>query len=94
MDYKIDKKKSLQYFKQLKNNYSVSYYRKQVYQILKLLKFFDVSWINEINLPPEPTYYPIHISKQDIDKTIKYFKNDAYKLRFYALTKNAKNAQK
>jgi len=82
VDYSIEKKSTFRFFKHLKDNYSVSYYRKQVYQILKLLKYFKVCWTEEINLPPEPVYYPKYISKEDIDITLKHFENSKYELRF------------
>ena len=85
VDFKIDKKKSLQYFSYLKDNYSVSYYRKQVYQILKFLNYLNVEWTNEIQLPPEPIYHPKYVSKEDIIRTLKHFENDEYKLRFNAI---------
>ena len=51
VEYKIDKTKSIQYFKLLKNEYSVSSYRKMTYQILKFLRYLKVDWTTEINLP-------------------------------------------
>ena len=85
VDYTINKRKTLQYFKKLKEKHSVSYYRKQVYQILKFLRYLDVKWTEEIQLPPEPTYYPKHVSKEDINSTLHYFERDEYELRFKAI---------
>ena len=85
VDFKIDKRKSLQYFSYLKDKYSVSYYRKQVYQILKFLNYLEVKWTKEIDLPPEPLYYPKHMSKEDIISALKYFETDEYKLRYNAI---------
>ena len=87
VDYKIDKRKTIQYFKKLKEKNSVSYYRKQVYQILKFLRYLDVKWTEEIKLPPEPTYYPKHVSKEDIDATLRIFEDDDYELRYEAIIK-------
>ena len=85
IEYNIDKAKSLSYFKFLKDNNSISYYRKQSYQILKFLKFIKVDWIDEIKLPPEPTYYPKYLSKDTINSVLKHFENDTYYPRFKAI---------
>jgi integrase/recombinase XerD len=85
VDNKIKKTKSIEYFNKLKNKYAISSYRKQVYQILKLLRYYKVDWADEIKLPPEPIYYPKKISLDDIEKTINYFKNRSCYLRVRAL---------
>jgi integrase/recombinase XerD len=85
IEYNIDKAKSISYFKHLKDNNSISYYRKQSYQILKFLKFIKVDWIDEIKLPPEPTYYPKYISKDMVNSALKYFETDVYYPRFKAI---------
>ena len=85
VDNKINKKRSLEYFAYLKDNKSISYYRKQVYQILKFLKYLGASWTDEIILPPEPYYMPIRISKEEINKTLNYFKNHSLYLRYKSL---------
>jgi len=82
---KINKKKSLEYFAYLKDNKSISYYRKQVYQILNFLKYLGVSWTDEIILPPEPYYIPIRISHEEINKNLNYFKNHTLYLRYQSL---------
>jgi integrase/recombinase XerD len=82
---KINKKKSLEYFTYLKDNKSISYYRKQVYQILKFLKYLGVSWTDEIILPPEPYYIPIRISQEEINETLNYFKSHSYFPRYKSL---------
>jgi len=83
--YKIDKQKFLQYFTYLKNNYSISTYRKEGCQILKFLRFLKIDWINEIKLPAEPIYYPKQISNDDIRITLKHFENSEYYFRFKAI---------
>jgi len=82
---RIDKTKSLQYFAYLKDNYSISTYRKETYQILKFLRYLKVEWTDEIKLPPDPIYTPKYISKEMIESTINYFRNHEYNLRFKAL---------
>ncbi len=84
-NYRIDKPKSLQYFAYLKDNYSISTYRKETYQILKFLRYLKVEWTDEIKLPPDPIYTPKYISKDMIESTINYFRNHEYNLRFKAL---------
>ncbi|GAG67633.1 unnamed protein product, partial [marine sediment metagenome] len=82
---KINKNKSLEYFTYLKDNKSISYYRKQVYQVLKFLRYLDVSWTDEIILPPEPYYMPIRISQEKINETLNYFKSHSHYLRYKSL---------
>ena len=48
VDYKIDKTKSIQYFRMLKDKLAISTYRKQMYQILKFLRHLKVDWAEEI----------------------------------------------
>jgi integrase/recombinase XerD len=83
--YRIDKTKSLHYFAYLKDNYSISTYRKETYQILKFLRYLKVDWTDEIKLPPDPIYTPKYISKDMIESSINYFRNHEYNLRFKAL---------
>jgi len=85
INYRIDKTKSLQYFAYLKDNYSVSSYRKLTYQILKFLRQHKIGWADEIKLPSDPIYYPTYISKEMIESTIAYFRKHEYNLRFKAL---------
>lgn len=85
VDNRINKTKSIEYFNKLKNKYAVSSYRKQVYQILKLLRYLKVDWTVEIKLPPEPVYYPKNVSRKDIACTLKYFENRECFLRAKAL---------
>jgi len=84
-NHTISKSKSISYFAYIKDKHSVSSYRKEVYQILKFLRHLEVTWTNEIQLPAEPVYYPKHVSKDDIIRTLKYFENNEYKLRFNAI---------
>ena len=81
----IEKSVSIRYFNTLKDRYSTSSYRKEVYQILKFLRYLKCDWIDEIKLPPKPTYYPKYISKESIDATLGHFKNDNYYTRFKSL---------
>jgi len=71
LEYSIDKRKSLQYFKQIKDNNSISYYRKQLYQILKFLTYLKIDWSKEIKPPADPIYYPKRITKEFIHETFK-----------------------
>ena len=85
IDYKVDKSRSIQYFRLLKDKYSVSSYRKQVYQILKFLRYLKVDWTGEIKLPSEPTYYPKKVSGKDINDALKYFEEREYYIRVKSL---------
>ena len=69
VEYKLDKAKSIEYFKKLQSNFSISYYKKQMYQIMKLLSHFNVEWAKDIKLPSDPYYTP---------KFVKYLYNWFY----------------
>ena len=85
VNYKIDKNLSLEYFKILKDNYSVAYYKKNMYQILKFLSYLGVKWINDIKLPPYPEYKPKRLSKKNIEQTLRYFSNSPFYKQIKAL---------
>ncbi|MEE8565314.1 MAG: hypothetical protein V3S79_02885, partial [Candidatus Thermoplasmatota archaeon] len=51
LKWKIDKTKSIEYFKRLQDRCSVAYYKKQMYQIKKFLKHYDENWVEKIKLP-------------------------------------------
>jgi len=85
MNYKISQDKTLEYFRKLKNEFNVSYYRKQMYQILKFLKYIGIEWIKDINPPKEPEYIPKRIAINDIVKTLNYFKSNPYYKQIKAL---------
>jgi integrase/recombinase XerD len=82
---KIDKKTTIAYFNLIRGKYSVSSYRKEAYQLLKFLRFLKVDWIDEIQLPPEPFTKLIRVTKDDIEKSLQYFKNKPHYLRYKAL---------
>jgi hypothetical protein len=52
---------TLDYLKLLKDKHSLSYYRKEVYQIRKFLEYLGVEWSKKLNPPPEPLYFPKRI---------------------------------
>jgi integrase len=69
----VDKAKSLQYFKQLHEQCSTSYYKRQMYQIKRFLKFLKIGWAEEIKLPKDPEYTVKRILKQDITDMLNHF---------------------
>ena len=83
--WKIDKTKSLEYFKLLMGKYSIAYYKKQIYQIRKFLVHIGINWINDIKLPSDPIYLPKRISITEINKTLEYFKKHIYFKQLKAL---------
>ena len=85
INYRIDKSKSIAYFKLLKNNNSLSYYRKQLYQILKFLTHINVEWTKEIKPPSDPIYYPKRITEEIINQTISYFKGNQHFTQIIAI---------
>ena len=72
--YKPNKTKSLEYFKKLQQSFSIAYYKKQMYQIKKLLSYLGMEWQNEIRLPPDPNYFPKRITITGIQQTLSHFK--------------------
>ena len=45
VNWKVDKQRSLGYFNSLQNRFSIAYYKKQMYQIMKFLKQNEFSHI-------------------------------------------------
>jgi integrase/recombinase XerD len=80
-----DKTKSLAYFKQLQSKFSIAYYKKQMYQIMKFLKHHGAEWVKEIKLPPDPDYTPKRVTDEDIARAIDYFIDNDYYKRFKAI---------
>jgi integrase/recombinase XerD len=85
VDWKIDKTKSLEYFKQLQNRCSIAYYKKQMYQIMKFLKHQGIDWNNNIKLPPDPDYTPKKITTIDIKNTLEYLSKNIHYTRYKAI---------
>jgi len=85
VNQKIDKKSSVKYFNTIRKKYSISSYRKEVYQILKFLRYLKQDWTHEIQLPPEPYNNPIRVTKNDIKTTLQYFKNKPHYIRYKSL---------
>jgi len=83
--FTIDKQKSLTYFKNLKENYSVKYYKKQLYSIKKFLLHLGVDWANEIALPKDPVVKIKRIDKNEIISTINSFKKSKHCLQLESL---------
>ena len=71
--FKINKINSLEYFQNLQNNYSIKYYKKQMYAIKKFLHYLKIEWIDEIKLPKDLEYSPKKVTSGDITKAIEYF---------------------
>ena len=81
----VDKKKSIKYFNKLQRECSISYYKKQMYQILKFLKHLKFDWAEDIKLPKNPVYTPSRFSNKDIEETLFYFKDNPHFLQIKAL---------
>jgi len=83
--FKLDYKKSIQYFNKLQREFSISYYKKQMYQILKFLKHLKCDWAEDIKLPKNPVYTPTRFSLKNIDETLHYFKDNPHFLQIKSL---------
>ncbi len=78
VDYRIDKTKSILYFKQIKEKYAIATYKKQMYQIIKFLTYYDIGWAKDIELPSDPVYYPKRINVEMIQQTLSHFEGHQY----------------
>ena len=85
VNWKIDKPMSLAYFKQLQSKFSIAYYKKQMYQIIKFLTHYGVDWVSEIKLPSDTYYMPKRVTNEDIARSVDYFKDNEYYKRFKAI---------
>ncbi len=81
----IDEDTSLEYFKKLKEEYTVTSYRKQVYQIRRFLTYLGIEWAKNIRLPPEPEHKPKRVTADDIRKTLDYFRGSRFYIQIKAL---------
>jgi integrase len=75
----------VEYFKELQRKSSIAYYKRQIFQLRRFLKFLKVDWADEITLPSDPYYTPIHISDMTITETFDYFKTNDNYLRIKAV---------
>jgi integrase/recombinase XerD len=78
IDYEITEEKTLDYLKTLMKGLAVNSYRKKIYQIRKFLCFLNIDWASNIIPPAEPFYNPRRITKDEINKTLSFFKNHEY----------------
>gem|GEM_PF-842286 len=85
VDYRIDKTKSILYFKQIKEKYAIATYKKQMYQIIKFLTYYDIGWAKDIELPSDPVYYPKRINAEMIEQTLSHFEGHQYFKQIKAL---------
>jgi len=83
----FDKTKTLDYIIKLQKKYCVCSYRKKVYQIRKFLNHNGIKWANSIQPPSEPVNPVIHITEQQINETLDFFKNHERKKQLTALIK-------
>ena len=81
----INKQKSIEYFKELQRNNSIGYYKRQMFQLRRFLKFLKIDWADEINLPADPYYEPIRLTTEKINETLEYFKEDESLIRLKAV---------
>jgi integrase len=81
VEWEINEQKTLTYLEQLRDHYSICSYRKRAYQIRRFLKHFDVSWIDEISLLPEPLKLPKRVTVDDIRKSLDFFNGHEYEVQ-------------
>ena len=85
VDWMIDEDKTLEYCNLLKEKYSITTYRKRVYQITRFLKYLGVEWTKSIKLPSEPTPTLRRLTVDDIKQVLSYFKNHPYRQQIEAI---------
>jgi integrase/recombinase XerD len=85
VSWRIDEDKTLSYCKQVKEASSITYYRKQIYQIRRFLEYLKIDWASQIKLPPEPEYLPKRVSSDAIGKILDDFKDQKYVKQIKAL---------
>ena len=82
--WKIDKKKTFEFLKKKMQIYTVTTYRKMLFQIRKFLLYLNIDWAREIKAPSQPEYRAKKISLEDIQNTIRYVSK--FGIRYVALT--------
>jgi integrase len=83
--WKYDEDKTLSYLERLQEHYSITSYRKRLYQIRKFLQHTKIEWANELKAPPEPRTLPKRVTVDDIYKTLDYFLDHKYYTQISAL---------
>ena len=78
VSWKVNEDKTLEYYKQLKESLSVTYYRKKVYQIRRFLEYLKVEWASTIKLPPEPQYLPKRVSRDAIQEILSHYEGHRF----------------
>jgi integrase/recombinase XerD len=78
VQWTITQSTTLQYLKSVLKKYSISYYRKQSYQIRKFLTYLEIEWAKDIRLPAEIETPPKRIMLEDIHRTIKHFEQHRF----------------
>ena len=83
--YSIEKEVVIEYLKDVQRKSSLAYYRKQMCQIRKFLRFLKIPWVDDLKLPPMPRYQPIIVTDDDIKNTLAFFKGHPQELQLNAL---------
>jgi len=83
--WRNDEDKTLLYCKKVKETSSITYYRKQVYQIRRFLEYLKIDWASTIKLTLEPEYLPKRISSELIDIILGNFNDHKYVKQIKAL---------
>jgi len=81
----INKQKSIEYFKELQRNNSIAYYKRQMFQLRRFLKFLKIDWADEIILPADPYYEPIRLTTEKINETLNFFRDNECFIRIKAV---------
>jgi len=81
----ITQHKTIDYLKLILNQSSISYYRKQAYQIRKFLTYLHIDWAKNIKLPAEVEHTPKRIIIEDIRDCLRFIESSEYYLQLKAI---------
>jgi len=72
----ISLNKTIEYLTILKGKHDISTYNKQYFQIKKLLRFSDCTWVNKIPLTKPKCYTPKKVTNEQLGGVLDRFKHD------------------
>lgn len=76
--WKVNETMTLEYLKKIKQESSVTYYRKKVLQIRRFLEYKKVSWARSLSIPREPEHLPPRIVSGVVPEVLKRYEDHQY----------------
>jgi len=88
INYDISNKEQVLHFlSAYQQKYSVSSYRKRLFQIKKFMNHYHQEWVSSIKPPKEPHYQSKYVSDNDVDRLLEYFNGKNQQKRYRAFIK-------